>query len=116
MLWPHIDAEYQQELQGIAEGLKAHGVDLDVDDIVALNAFEELPGYYVPWFDKQQTSAAGARPKLTSAPGNCSAFIATGSYTKDHQIVIAHNNWTSYLAGRAGSWSSTSCRRTATAF
>jgi hypothetical protein len=33
------------------------------------------------------------------APGNCSAFIATGAYTKDHQIVIAHNNWTSYLAG-----------------
>ncbi|MFZ3188317.1 MAG: C45 family peptidase, partial [Candidatus Sulfotelmatobacter sp.] len=31
--------------------------------------------------------------------GNCSAFIATGAYTKDHQIVIAHNNWTSYLAG-----------------
>src|ERR1700686_1735431 len=31
MLWPHIDAEYQQELQGIAEGVKAHGGDLDVD-------------------------------------------------------------------------------------
>ncbi|HEY6370118.1 MAG TPA: peptidase C45, partial [Candidatus Sulfotelmatobacter sp.] len=30
MLWPHIDAEYQQELQGIADGVKAHGVDLDV--------------------------------------------------------------------------------------
>ena len=39
MLWPHIDAEYQQELQGIADGVKAHGVDLDVYDIVALNAF-----------------------------------------------------------------------------
>ena len=25
MLWPHIDAEYQQELQGIADGVKAHG-------------------------------------------------------------------------------------------
>jgi hypothetical protein len=24
MLWPHIDAEYQQELQGIADGAKAH--------------------------------------------------------------------------------------------
>ncbi|PYX27960.1 MAG: peptidase C45 [Acidobacteria bacterium] len=96
MLWLHIDAEYQQELQGIADGVKAHGVDLDVDDIVALNAFEELPDYYIPWLNKQQKSAKS--PKLT-APGNCSAFIATGSYTKDHQIVIAHNNWTSYLAG-----------------
>jgi hypothetical protein len=96
MLWPHIDPEYQQELQGIADGVKAHGVDLDVYDIVALNAFEEVPDYYVPWLNKQQKVAAA--PKL-KAPGNCSAFIATGAYTKDHQIVIAHNNWTSYLAG-----------------
>ena len=96
MLWPHIDAEYQQELQGIADGAKAHGADLDVYDIVALNAFEEVPDYYVPWLNKQQKSAKN--PKL-AAPGNCSAFIATGSMTKEHQIVIAHNNWTSYLAG-----------------
>ena len=54
MLWPHIDAEYQQELQGIADGVKAHGVDLDVYDIVALNAFEEVPDYYVPWLNKQR--------------------------------------------------------------
>ena len=96
VLWPHIDAEYQQELQGIADGVKSHGVDLDVYDIVALNAFEEVPDYYVPWLNKREKSAKA--PKL-AAPGNCSAFIATGAYTKDHQIVIAHNNWTSYLAG-----------------
>ncbi len=96
MLWPHIDAEYQQELQGIADGVKAGGVNLDVYDIVALNAFEEVPDYYVPWLNKKEKAANA--PKL-KAPGNCSAFIATGSMTRDHQIVIAHNNWTSYLAG-----------------
>ena len=96
MLWPHIDAEYQQELQGITDGVNAHGVKLDLYDIVALNAFEEVMDYYLPWLNKQQKSAAN--PKL-KAPGNCSAFIATGGMTKDHQIVIAHNNWTSYLAG-----------------
>lgn len=96
MLWPRIDEEYQQELQGIADGVKAHGVDLDVYDIVALNAFEEVPDYYIPWLNKQNKTTKNA--KLT-APGNCSAFIATGAYTKDHKIVIAHNNWTSYLAG-----------------
>ena len=96
MLWPHIDLEYQQELQGIADGVKAHGGDLDVYDIVALNAFEEVPDYYVPWLNKQQKVAKATK---LAAPGNCSAFIATGSMTKDHQIVIAHNNWTSYLAG-----------------
>ncbi len=34
------------------------------------------------------------------APEHCSAFVATGSYTKDGKIVIAHNNWTSYLDGQ----------------
>jgi hypothetical protein len=33
------------------------------------------------------------------APGHCSAFVATGSYTKDGKIVIAHNNWSSYADG-----------------
>jgi Phospholipase B len=98
MLWPKIDPEYQQELQGIAEGLNARsGSQLDVYDIVALNAFEELPDYYVPWLNKQEKKTNA--PNLKS-PGNCSAFVATGSWTKDGQIVIAHNNWTSYMKGQ----------------
>jgi hypothetical protein len=55
---------------------------------------EELPYYYVPWLDKKQ-----GKPASTHAPGNCSAFVATGSYTKDHRIVIGHNNWTNYAIG-----------------
>ncbi len=97
ILWPKIDTEYQQELQGIAEGLNARtGSALDVYDIVALNSFEEVPDYYVPWLNKQEKVANA--PKLKS-PGNCSAFVATGSWTKDGQIVIAHNNWTNYVNG-----------------
>jgi hypothetical protein len=97
MLWPKIDLEYQQELQGIVDGLHARtGSTLDVDDIVAMNAFEELPDYYVPWYNKQQNVAHA--PNLKS-PGNCSAFVATGSWTKDGQIVMAHNNWTNYSNG-----------------
>jgi phospholipase B-like protein len=96
MLWPKIDVEYQSELQGIADGLAARKIKLDLYDIVAMNAFEELPGYYVPWLD-EKTHAANA-PKIMS-PGNCSAFVATGSWTKDHQIVMGHNNWTNYANG-----------------
>jgi hypothetical protein len=96
VLWPHIDAEYQQELQGIADGLKAHGVGMDVWDVVALNAFEEVPDYYVPWLDEKEKRANA--PSL-HAPGNCSAFVATGSWTKDRKPVIAHNNWTSVIPG-----------------
>src|SRR2546421_10501926 len=75
MLWPKIEAEYQHELQGIVDGLRARlGSELEVDDIVAFNAFEELPDYYVPWLNKQQKTAK--TPDLKS-PGNCSAFVAT---------------------------------------
>jgi hypothetical protein len=96
MLWPRIDAEYQAELKGIVDGVQARGVKMDLDDLVALNAFEELPEYYVPWYNAQH-KVAGA-PSLHS-PGNCSAFVATGSYTRTHKVVIAHNNWTNYLDG-----------------
>jgi hypothetical protein len=111
MLWPKIDPEYQAELQGIVEGLRARQVKLDLYDIVALNAFMELADYYVPWLDKQTSSqndgqrggqAIGAHKGPAAAAmheGHCSAFVATGSYTKDHQIVMAHNNWTSYMEG-----------------
>jgi hypothetical protein len=96
ILWPHTDPEYQQELQGIVDGLKARNVQMDLDDVVALNAMEELADYYTPWLNKKDK--AENAPKL-SAPGNCSAFVATGSYTKDGRPVIAHNNWTSYMHG-----------------
>jgi len=96
ILWPHIEAEYQQELRGIADGVKDHGVSMDVWDVVALNAMEEVPDYYVPTLDRQQKRADA--PKLT-APGNCSAFVATGSMTKDHKPVIAHSNWTDIATG-----------------
>jgi hypothetical protein len=96
ILWPHIDPEYQQELQGIADGLKAHGSTLDLWDVVALNAMEEIPDYYIPWLNKQQKQSHA--PDL-KAPGNCSAFVATGSWTKDHKPVIAHSNWTDIATG-----------------
>jgi|HubBroStandDraft_5_1064220.scaffolds.fasta_scaffold42803_1 hypothetical protein len=96
MLWPKIDAEYQAELQGIVDGLQAQKVKLDLDDIVAFNAFSELPDYYVPWLNAQ-TRAQNA-PEIKPRE-SCSAFVATGSWTKDGQIVIAHNNWTSYIEG-----------------
>lgn len=97
MLWPHVDREYQQELQGIAAGVAARGVKLDLWDIVAMNGEQGLREYYVPWLDHQKHSVnAASDPK---APGRCSAFIATGSYTKDGKIVIAHSNWSSYAEG-----------------
>jgi Phospholipase B len=94
LLWPKIDGEYRAELDGIVAGLTARHVVADRWDIVALNAIEELPGYYVPWLDAQH-----GKPPSTKAPGNCSAFIATGDWTTDGKIVMGHNAWTGYVTG-----------------
>ena len=96
VLWPQIEDEYRQELQGIAEGAQAEGVKLDLWDIVALNGHSEVPDYYLPWLAKHSKDKRGSDLK---APGNCSSFVATGSWTVDHKPVIAHNNWTSFVVG-----------------
>src|ERR1700734_1384641 len=57
MLWPKIDPEYQSELQGIVDGMQAQKYKLDLDDIVAMNAFMELPDYYVPWLNEKTQAA-----------------------------------------------------------
>jgi hypothetical protein len=94
ILWPKIDAEFQRELDAIVKGINDAGIKADRWDIVALNALEELPYYYLPWLEKQQ-----GRLPTTHAPGNCSAIVATGSYTKDRRIVMGHNTWTNYIVG-----------------
>lgn len=88
LFWPRVEAEYREELQGIAEGVRAGRGKLDLWDIVVMNASLEFP-YYTAWLDKQKKPVAE----------RCSAFVATGSYTRDGHIVIGHNCWSDYLSG-----------------
>ena len=92
LFWNKIPSEYQQELIGIVKGVNAKKGEgkTDIKDILAINSDLEMPGYYVPWLEK----AAKAHP-----PEHCSAFAATGSWTRDGKIVIAHNNWSEYVVG-----------------
>ena len=95
MMWPHIEQEYREELQGIADGATAHGVKIDLWDVIGLNAATEW-GYY----NRQYNQAHGIESAAAlSVPEHCSAFVATGTYTKDGKVVIAHNNWSTYLEG-----------------
>jgi len=96
VLWPHIEPEYQAELKGIVEGLHAQGSKLDLWDVVAMNGNLELTDYYLPVMEAEAHKPV---PPAAKAPGKCSAFIATGSATKDGKIVIAHSNWSSYAEG-----------------
>jgi hypothetical protein len=97
MFWPKLEPEYQEEIAGIVEGLKARlpGKTWDKFDITALNGWIELAWYYLPYLEEKTKTGPGA----SKAPGYCSAFIATGSYTADGKIVMGHNSWVEYIIG-----------------
>jgi hypothetical protein len=95
MFWPKIDREYQDEIEGIVEGLHERGKSYDRADIAALNGWMELALYYLPAL-AQKINPDSLENK---APGYCSAFIATGSYTADGKIVMGHNSWVDYIVG-----------------
>ena len=86
IFWPGVPGEYRQELAGIASGLHARGGKLDVIDLVTMNAYMEFD-YYLNDL-KRRTGSQTAH----ATAEHCSAFIATGNYTKDGKIVIGHNN------------------------
>ncbi len=92
LFWHKIPQEYKQEIEGIVRGASATLGDNKIDrkDILAINSDMELPDYYIPWLNGIKD------PK---PDGHCSAIAATGSWTKDGKIVLAHNNWTSYAIG-----------------
>jgi hypothetical protein len=90
VFWPHVEREYRDEIAGIVEGLQARRSKLDVWDVVALNAWLEAPYY---------GKTIGTAPASAGPAEHCSAFAATGSYTRDGRVVIGHNNWTSYPSG-----------------
>jgi len=92
LFWHQTPEEYQKEIDGIVSGVNAKIGEGKIDrkDIIAMNADMELPEYYVPWLEKQKNPAPA---------GRCSAIAATGSWTTDGKIVMAHNNWSNFVLG-----------------
>src|SRR5258707_13885646 len=74
VMWPHIEQESRDEMQGIADGLQAHGVKLDLWDVVVMNAAEEW-SYYVGQYDKDHNIKS---PATVTAPDHCSAVTVEG--------------------------------------
>ncbi len=87
VLWPHIEFEYRQEMEGMVEGLAAKGVNLDIWDIVATNAWLELDPYYVKWADQSASrppaniAAPLSPPAATRETASRSWRITTGPIT-----------------------------------
>lgn len=84
-----IDAEDLSEMDGIAEGMKAKGIQVTRKDIVTLNGWIELRGYWWPTVKDKINSPEKKKE-------SCSSFIAVGSMTKDGGIVLGHNTMTSF--------------------
>jgi hypothetical protein len=89
LFWPKLTDEERREIDGIVEGVRARGKEIDRLDVTAMNGWLEIAWYYIPTLEKRENAA----------PGNCSAFIATGSYTHDGGIVMGHNAWLEYCIG-----------------
>jgi len=86
-----IDAENLEEIEGIAEGLKAAGSAVTKEEVIMYNSASELLGGWWPTV-KDSISPNSPNPKKES----CSSFIATGNMTADGGIVLGHNTWSSY--------------------
>jgi hypothetical protein len=92
MFVPKIDAENLAELDGIVEGAAAAGVSFTRADLIAYNAILELNDYWWPLELKKIKD----QPVPSAAPESCSSFVATGSWTRDGNVVLGHNTMQSY--------------------
>jgi len=89
---PYLDKEVLDEIKGIAAGARKAGLDVSWQEVLTWNGYDELTGYWWP------NEKAGKYP-----PGkneHCSGFVAVGSYTKNGEIVMAHNSWDSFEIGQ----------------
>jgi len=98
IFWPNVPEEYRKEIDGIALGVNAKlgEVRIDRKDLIAMNSILEMSWYYVPWLDSRNNP----KPPDPTPPGHCSAIAATGTWTRDGKIVMAHNNWVEYVIGQ----------------
>ncbi len=91
MFVPKIDAENLAELDGIAEGARAAGVQVSRDEIIAYNGIIELSDYWWP----AELKKIKDQP-VPEGRQSCSSFIATGRWTKDGNVVLGHNTMQGY--------------------
>lgn len=105
ILLPNIEKEYVDELKGILKGMeKANVTEYDISDMVVLNSFMEIESYFYSVSTKSEPYRNIFRRMINRGDtveelSHCSAFIATGSATKDGGIVLAHNTWVDYVLG-----------------
>jgi len=94
--------EFYDEMVGFAKG-----ANMRVDEVVAWNNYFTLTENF--WAELPEELAIAIKGTARSAVGSkegggqqerCSAFIATGSWTADGKVVVAHNNFSNFVDGQ----------------
>jgi hypothetical protein len=111
-----FDAEYLEEMKGIADGAAAAGATfegrpVDFLDVVTINADVET-NFLENALEATATGLEGRRFREPAEPGparpqesHCSAFAATGPATADGQVVIGHiTMWNLFHAYHYNIW------------
>ena len=86
-----------QEMTGIAAGLTRAGVATSYKQILGWNMYYELIECWWPLHADEYTSFYSRSWRKDK----CSAFVATGSATKDGMIVIGHETFDDFWNGQA---------------
>lgn len=90
--------EFYEEMEGLADGINSVGIKTDVDEVLAWNNyFTLLDSWYSTYNENGKTTV---KKSEGGSKDRCSAFIATGSWTKDGKIVVAHNSFSNFLDGQ----------------
>jgi hypothetical protein len=112
-----------EELRGIADGANAAARDaggadwIGLQELIGWNGYPELicqwwplvaSGHATPAIPIPPAQAAAAKANLLRGPAQlhqhfhhtCSAFIATGAWTRDGGIVAAHTTWQRFANGQ----------------
>jgi hypothetical protein len=98
--------EFYEEMVGFSEGCTAAGTDMSIDEVVAWNNWFTLTGSWFFNMPEEEriavkgNAAANVMSKEGGATDRCSAFIATGDWTADGKIVVAHNNFSNFVDGQ----------------
>jgi len=98
--------EFYEEMEGITNGCIANGVDTNIDEIIAWNNYITIFECWYPFWLSGQNGSSGSMASMRKEGGGngskdrCSAFIATGDYTTDGKIVVAHNSFVEFIDGQ----------------
>jgi hypothetical protein len=95
--------EIYDELRGIAKGCELNGVTTSIDEIVAWNNYITIVECWYPlWMRTKNPNKSENIPMLKEGgrSDKCSAFIATGKYTSNGRIVVAHNSFVDFVDGQ----------------